>query len=101
MECYKGNNTKKLFSIYKVYDFDKKDKVQMMHIYKRNLSPINEHFQYQNPISPFEDNFVVFSNRSFKQEFLNIHHDNVKVNSNCKGKNFQTFSIVQQKNEKP
>jgi hypothetical protein len=44
MESYKSKNQKKLFSIYRVYDYEKKDQISMMHVYKRNLTPIKENF---------------------------------------------------------
>ena len=36
--------TKKLFSIFKVFDFEKGKDVKMMHMYNRNLSPLKENF---------------------------------------------------------
>ncbi|CDW71516.1 UNKNOWN [Stylonychia lemnae] len=98
MESYKSKNKKKLFSIYRVFEYEKQDHQSMMHVYKRNLTPIRENYQQCNPVSPFENNFMVFSSRfvqsHFKQEYLNIHHD-VQVSS--KNKNFSTFSVIQQK----
>lgn len=44
MDNYKSKNKKKLFSIYWVYDNEKKEHVSMMHVYKRNLSPIKENY---------------------------------------------------------
>lgn len=40
-----GTVSKKLFSLFRMYDFDKSDYVPMMHVYKRNLSPLKENFQ--------------------------------------------------------
>jgi hypothetical protein len=45
MENYKGKNKKKLFSIYRIFDYEKDDYVSMMHVYKRNLSPVRENYQ--------------------------------------------------------
>lgn len=77
MESYKSKNKKKLFSLYKIYDFDKQEKISMMHIYKRDLSPIKENYKYCNPQTPYEDNFAKFSSNfvqsAFKQEYLNIN----------------------------
>lgn len=72
-----------------------------MHVYKRNLTPIRENYQHCTTTTPFEDNFVVFSNNfghhHFKQEYMNLHGDNVQVNSSSKNKHFQTFSVLSQK----
>lgn len=44
MENYKSKNKKKLFSIYRVYDNENKDRLSMMHVYKRNLTPVKENY---------------------------------------------------------
>jgi len=44
MENYKSKNKKKLFSIYRVFDYEKNDNLSMMHVYKRNLTPIRENY---------------------------------------------------------
>lgn len=61
MENYKSKNKKKLFSIYRVFDNEKKDYISMMHVYKRNLTPVKENFQQSNSTTPYENNFLVFS----------------------------------------
>eukprot|EP00347_Sterkiella_histriomuscorum_P020196 403338730 len=100
MESYKSKNKKKLFSLFRVYDFQKKEHNSMMHVYKRNLTPIRENYQNCNTQSPYENNFIVFQSgfvqSHFKQEYLNIHQD-VQVSS--KSKNFSTFSVIQQKQQ--
>ena len=92
MENYRGKNKKKLFSIYRIYDYEKEEHLTLMHVYKRNLTPIRENYQQCTPTTPFEDNFVVFSNNfghhHFKQEYMNLHGDNVHVNSSSKNKHF-------------
>lgn len=62
MESCKSKNKKKLFSLYKIFDYDKQEKISLMHIYKRDLSPIKENYRYCNHKTPYEDNFVKFSN---------------------------------------
>ena len=44
MENNRLKNKKKLFSLYKVFDFEKNDFVTMMHTYKRDLTPVRENF---------------------------------------------------------
>jgi thiamine phosphate synthase YjbQ (UPF0047 family) len=75
-----------------------------MHVYKRKLSPIKENYAFVSPASPFQDNFIVFSNTEgglfdtmshFKEQLLNSN-ENVKVmDCNTKKKNFQTFSLIE------
>ena len=69
LEYYKGKNKKKLFSLYRVFDYEKKDYVSMMHVYKRNLTPVKENFIQCNHVSPFEDNFVTYSNSFVQNNF--------------------------------
>lgn len=98
MDSHKAKNKKKLFSVFKVYDYEKKESVSMMHGYKRNLTPIRENYQFINPNSPYENNFVVYSgnfmNSHFSSQYLN-KNQGVEVTS--KAKNFTTYSIVQHK----
>ena len=44
MESYKSKNKKKLFSIYRVFDNEENDYISLMHVYKRNLTPIKENY---------------------------------------------------------
>ena len=100
---HRGTVSKKLFSLFRIYDYNKKDYAPMMHVYKRNLSPIRENYQQCNLTSPYEDNFLVFSGSEgglfetmsrFKHQYL-ASNENVKISS--KSKNFQTFSLVEPK----
>lgn len=41
----KKNKTKnRFFSLYKIYDYDKKDYITMMHVFKRELTPVRENY---------------------------------------------------------
>jgi len=84
----------------------------MMHVYKRNLSPLKENYSIVSSTSPYQDNFLVFSNSEgglfdtmshFKQQYL-TSNENVKVidggSENARSKNFQTFSIVEQREKR-
>ena len=77
MESYKSKNKKKLFSIYRVFDYEENDHISMMHVYKRNLTPIKENYQQCNVTTPYENNFTSFSSNfvqaHFKKEYMNIH----------------------------
>ncbi|TNV80934.1 hypothetical protein FGO68_gene4675 [Halteria grandinella] len=106
------SSSKRLFSLFRTYDFNRGEHVPMMHVYKRNLSPLKENYSIVSSASPYQDNFLVFSNSEgglfdtmshFKQQYL-TSNENVKVidggSENARSKNFQTFSIVEQREKR-
>ncbi|TNV80848.1 hypothetical protein FGO68_gene1458 [Halteria grandinella] len=106
------SSSKRLFSLFRTYDYNRGEHVPMMHVYKRNLSPLKENYSIVSSASPYQDNFLVFSNSEgglfdtmshFKQQYL-TSNENVKVidggSENARSKNFQTFSIVEQREKR-
>jgi len=84
-----------MFTVYSLYDSEANDYISMMHVYKRNLTPIKEQFSTCSQHTPYQSNLEKYKQNliqsNFNQEYLNSHQD-VVVSS--KSKHFTTFSII-------